>query len=124
MEADRHGGSAAYCPPEAVYVDKNTACIKAPPSQQEAMQSLPGDEPQDEEYPGAAPGPAPSKYTAITASPSLDLWALGALLYLLSTGSLLFRANNDDSLNDHALRALAEWDDRTRKRRAGEIRNR
>jgi serine/threonine protein kinase len=39
-------------------------------------------------------------YAPIAASPALDLWALGVVLFQMCTGSALFPARNDDTLDD------------------------
>jgi serine/threonine protein kinase/Leucine-rich repeat (LRR) protein len=51
-----------------------------------------------------------SDYSLVRADPSLDMWALGALLYLLCSGMNLFRATVEDNIgSDQDLRALMEW---------------
>ena len=101
--------SAAFCAPEMVYeyqadsLDDNVltreskVCIRSP--------AVPGSDP-------------------VLASPALDLWSLGVVLFQLCTGGALFPARTDDTLDDVSLRALGAWSEGQLKERVAMIHNR
>ena len=110
--------SAAFCPPEMVHVDEATgnACIKTPQLLKKPFATI-----------GSARNAAKviaSSYTPIEASPAIDLWGLGVVLFQLCTGRALFDGFSDDTLDNNGLRALASWSDAQAKVRTSEIRNR
>lgn len=100
--------SAAYCPPESVWTSPGGRAHILTPLRQE----------------GAGEGPENESGQPLLASASLDLWSLGALLFMLCTGSSLFNANNDGTLSQAELRKLANWSDAACKRQLGRIRDR
>ena len=54
----------------------------------------------------------PLPYERVVASPAVDVWAFGALLFLLCTGEPLLSVNRDDDLVDGtAMRQAANWSD-------------
>ena len=100
--------SAAYCPPESVWTSPSGRAHILTPLQEER----------------AGEGPENESGQPLLASASLDLWSLGALLFMLCTGSSLFNANNDGTLSQAELRKLANWSDATCQQQVGRIRNR
>jgi serine/threonine protein kinase/Leucine-rich repeat (LRR) protein len=63
-----------------------------------------------------------TEYDVVKADPSLDLWALGCILYLLCTGMNLFRATVEDNVgSDVDLRALMEWSMKTKNACLAEV---
>ncbi len=122
--------SAAYCPPESVELNSHDrpVGIKRP---KRAKESAKNDEVQVRAGQGdAMVATNQSSLTQVAAhapllaSPSLDLWSLGALLFMLCTGSSLFNANNDGTLSEAELRKLANWSDAACLQQVGRIRDR
>ena len=60
----------------------------------------------------------------VLASPAIDLWALGAVLFQMCTGRALFEAFSDDTLDESGLRKLAAWSKADVKASSDVIRNR
>ena len=61
-------------------------------------------------------------YDLITSSVAMDLWSLGALMYLLITGEALVPSNRDDDcVNAEAMAMLCCWDDKTARERLGKV---
>jgi serine/threonine protein kinase/Leucine-rich repeat (LRR) protein len=119
--------SSAYTPPELICIgDDGNARVRVPPvgedgelvspaSVEAAMRS--GDsllKKQAADSGSLSPVHLKSvklpSYSMVRAHPSLDMWSLGALLYLLCSGMNLFRATVEDNVgSDMDLRALMEW---------------
>jgi serine/threonine protein kinase len=99
--------SAAFCPPEMVHLGETAGlvCIKKPVEGEKKEEQAPA-------------------YTPVAASPAIDLWGLGVVLFQLCTGRALFDGFSDDTLDNNGLRALASWSDAQAKVRTSEIRNR
>jgi serine/threonine protein kinase len=109
--------SAAFCPPEMVHVETTgLVCIKKP-----LLEPLAYGAPRNTAKALASPA---QPYTPVVASPAIDLWALGVVLFQLCTGRALFDGFADDTLDNHGLRALASWSDAQAHTRTSEIRNR
>jgi serine/threonine protein kinase len=90
--------SSAYLPPEFLVIGQDgNAAVRVPPV-------------------GYASDLQDPPYTLIKADPSLDMWSLGALLYLLCTGMNLFRATVEDNVgSDPDMRLLMEWTIQTKE---------
>ena len=129
--------SAAFCAPEMVQVDAATGMAHiAMPSLTPAsapvtnvVKANDADGAVTKEEAAVAATPAASCATAVPASavpagPELDLWAFGAVLYQLCTGSALFAARNDDTLDAQGLLQLKAWSVADVKARTAVIRNR
>lgn len=97
--------SSAYSPPELICIgDDGNATVRVPPPPVSATPSG-----------KTAPARKQVSYDLVKASPSLDCWALGGLLYLLCTGMTLFRATVEDNVGcDADLRSLMEWSIQTK----------
>jgi serine/threonine protein kinase len=137
--------SSAYLPPELIGIGSNgNACVRVPPipssptfpttSLRAVRVSFGSESPEDDgcnlnqsssgrfstksrdfsaHFDEANVEPPP--YSLVTAHPSLDMWSLGCLLYLLCTGMTLFRATVEDNVgSDVDLRALMEWSVKTK----------
>jgi serine/threonine protein kinase len=51
-------------------------------------------------------------YDLVEATPAIDIWSFGTILYALITGSPLFPVNRDDDLDSgEAMAALHDWDE-------------
>ena len=50
-------------------------------------------------------------YDLVPASPAVDMWAIGAILYLLCTGVTLFQASVEDNIPSGELGQVLEWSD-------------
>jgi serine/threonine protein kinase len=127
--------SSAYCAPEMMFKSKNGVRVKTYPPEQ----SKEPEESKEQQKP---------LYNAQPASPSLDAWSFGAVLYLMvipllqetwflflwcliscvlsrqCTGSSLFKGTNNDTLGQSELRKLASWSDRDLRERVAVIRHR
>jgi hypothetical protein len=119
--------SAAFCAPEMVLVDVATGVARIAASAHAApflTNARPADSKgNDGEAKEEAAVPLKSS-TTVPASAALDLWAFGAVLYQLCTGSALFAGRNDDTLDHQGLLRLRTWSAADVKARTAEIRNR
>ena len=53
----------------------------------------------------------PRDYDLVKASPAHDMWSLGAILYLLCTGTTLFPASVEDNVSASEMKDVLEWYD-------------
>jgi serine/threonine protein kinase/Leucine-rich repeat (LRR) protein len=53
----------------------------------------------------------PAGYTLVRAAPSQDMWALGAIIYLLCTGVTLFQASVEDNIPNSEMLEACNWTD-------------
>jgi len=115
--------SSAFIPPEMVHEFKEEktrrACVKVPL----LLAPFAVGSPRNAVMRLGSSGKQPS-YTPEVASPSIDLWSLGALLFQLCTGRALFDAFADDTLDEQGLIELAGWSDAEAREKTGTIRNR
>ena len=65
-----------------------------------------------------------SRVNHVPASPSLDMWALGCVLYLLCSGSTLFQCTVQDHISNQSdFEVLYRWSDDTKKKKLDLIEN-
>ena len=66
----------------------------------------------------------PLPYNLVEASAAIDLWSLGALIFLLIMGETLVPSNRDDDCVDEtAMATLCGWTDETTRERLGKVDN-
>merc|ERR1712185_241532 len=66
----------------------------------------------------------PLPYNLVEASAAIDLWSLGALIFLLIMGETLVPSNRDDDCVDAtAMATLCGWTDETTRERLGKVDN-
>lgn len=60
----------------------------------------------------------------VKATPALDSWSVGVVLYHMCTGRALFESFSDDTLGPAELQRLANWSDKETSKSIGLIRHR
>jgi serine/threonine protein kinase len=63
-------------------------------------------------------------YALRKSDPSQDMWALGAILYLLCTGEQLFQASIEDNVSGSAMSEVYLWTDDTKEQKLSKVSDR
>ena len=105
--------STAYCAPELLCEDENGSIF---------ARSATSESPKRTNLQNGAR--VEKVYSLVTASYAMDMWSIGAILYLLCTGCTLFLSTVEDDIYDEDdLKLLLDWTPTTKAKKLASISN-
>jgi serine/threonine protein kinase len=114
--------SSAYLPPE-LFFEKSPGKIVVKTYVKDSETGQPSGVRQRLKASGGVIYDHPAGYALERASPAQDMWALGAILYLLCTGVTLFQASVEDNIPQSELAEVYNWTEATKEEHLSSIKD-
>ena len=114
--------SSAYVPPEMIHVEGLIVCVKTPSNKAVDYETMVDVVETDQSDLDILEDSKKLNFELVRAAPSLDIWALGVVLYNLAARAPLLRSDYEGNIAlESDMRALAEWNDRFKRENLSRI---